>query len=110
MKEGLRAGRAGAAEDAHDRGENWDQRLGFLMHDVSRLRRRVFDGVMRPSGLTRSQWWILAHVSRRDGMSQSDLAAALDLGKAALGGLVDRLESAGVRLPANLFGARRLGH
>lgn len=75
--------------------DNWDQRLGFLMHDVSRLRRAVFDEFMKPAGVTRSQWWILAHLSRRDGMIQSDLAEVLELGKAALGGLVDRLEAAG---------------
>lgn len=73
--------------------ENWDQRLGFLMHDVSRLRRTVFDGMVRPMGVTRSQWWVLAHLSRHDGMIQSDLANVLDLGKAALGGLIDRLEA-----------------
>ena len=73
--------------------DNWDARLGFLMHDVSRLRRNVFDEFMKPMGLTRSQWWILAHLSRHDGMIQSDLANVLDLGKAALGGLLDRLEA-----------------
>ncbi len=77
----------GRAED------NWDARLGFLMHDVSRLRRGVFDDFMKPVGLTRSQWWILAHLARRDGMIQSDLANVLDIGKAALGGLIDRLEA-----------------
>ena len=40
--------------------DSWDSRLGFLMHDVSRLRRGVFDEFMKPVGLTRSQWWILA--------------------------------------------------
>jgi MarR family transcriptional regulator, transcriptional regulator for hemolysin len=74
--------------------ENWDQRLGFLMHDVSRLRRSVFDEFMKPLGVTRSQWWVLAYLSRHDGMIQSDLASVLDLGKAALGGLIDRLEAA----------------
>ena len=73
--------------------DNWDHRLGFLMHDVSRLRRGVFDEFMKPVGLTRSQWWILAHLSRHDGMIQSDLANVLDIGKAALGGLIDRLEA-----------------
>ena len=75
--------------------ENWDVRLGFLMHDVSRLRRAIFDDFMRPLGVTRSQWWVLAYLSRHDGMIQSDLASALDLGKAALGGLIDRLEASG---------------
>lgn len=75
--------------------ENWDARLGFLMHDVSRLRRTVFDEYMKPAGMTRSQWWVLAHLARRDGMIQSDLAGILELGKAALGALVDRLEASG---------------
>ncbi len=73
--------------------DNWDARLGFLMHDVSRLRSSVFDDFMKPMGLTRSQWWIVAELSRHDGMIQSDLASVLDLGKAALGGLLDRLEA-----------------
>lgn len=75
--------------------ENWDQRLGFLMHDVSRLRRIVFDNLMKPLGVTRSQWWVLAYLSRYDGMAQSDLANMLELGKAALGGIIDRLEVSG---------------
>ena len=73
--------------------DNWDSGLGFLMHDVSRLRRRVFDRFMKPLGLTRSQWWILARLSTSDGMIQNELAEVLDLGKAALGDLLDRLEA-----------------
>lgn len=86
------------ARSAKGRGgdeENWDARLGFLMHDVSRLRRSVFDEFMKPLGVTRSQWWVLAYLSRHDGMIQSDLANVLELGKAALGGLIDRLEASG---------------
>lgn len=75
------------------RDADWDTRLGFLIHDVSRLRRNAFDEVMKPEGLTRSQWWILANISRNDGMIQSELAGVLDLGKAALGQLLDRLEA-----------------
>lgn len=76
--------------------KNWDQRLGFLMHDVSRLRRKVFDDFMKPLNITRSQWWVLAYLSRHDGMIQSDLANVLELGKAALGTLIDRLEASGM--------------
>ena len=72
-------------------------RAGFLIHDVSRLRRAYFDSSMRPYGLTRSQWWVLGQLSRRGGepMSQVELAKHLDLGKASLGGLIDRLEATG---------------
>jgi MarR family transcriptional regulator for hemolysin len=71
---------------------NWELRLGFLVHDVSRLRRRVVDRTLKPLGVTRSQWWVLAFLSRSDGMSQVALADELDLGKVALGQLIDRLE------------------
>ncbi|WP_421838787.1 MarR family winged helix-turn-helix transcriptional regulator [Novosphingobium sp.] len=70
-------------------------RFGFLIHDVSRLRRIVVDRALKPLGLTRSQWWVLAFLSRRDGMTQTALAADLDLTKVAIGGLVDRMEAAG---------------
>lgn len=90
------AGARKAATKKIANAENWDQRLGFLMHDVSRLRRTVFDEFMKPLGVTRSQWWVLAHLARHDGMIQSDLANVLELGKAALGGLVDRLEASGL--------------
>ena len=70
--------------------------LGFLLHDVSRLRRSVLDLALKPLGVTRSQWWVLAFLSRADGMSQAALAEELGLGKVALGGLVYRLERAGL--------------
>ena len=72
-----------------------DLRIGFLIHDVSRLRRNAFDALMKPMGVTRSQWWVIAHLSRQDGMVQTELAERLDIGKVALGGMVDRLEAAG---------------
>lgn len=74
---------------------NTSLRLGFLIHDVSRLRRVVVDRSLKPLGITRSQWWVLAFLSRRDGMTQTALAADLDLTKVAIGGLLDRMETAG---------------
>src|SRR5204862_397702 len=71
-------------------------RLGFLIHDVSRLRRSAFDRCLKPLNVTRSQWWVLAYLSREDGMTQSQLAEELDLGKVAVGGLIDRLEKSGL--------------
>ena len=72
-----------------------DLRIGFLIHDVSRLRRNMFDQYMKPLGVTRSQWWVIAHLARKDGMMQTELASLLDVGKVTLGGLVDRLEAGG---------------
>src|ERR1700679_4156883 len=73
----------------------WDLRLGYLIHDVSRLRRMMFDRELAPLGITRSQWWVLAFISRKDGLPQSQLANELDVGKVALGALIDRLETSG---------------
>ena len=75
---------------------DWELRLGFLIHDVSRLRRSAFDRCLKPLDVTRSQWWVLAYLSREDGMTQSQLAEELDLGKVAVGGLIDRLEKSGL--------------
>ena len=60
-----------------------DVRIGFLVHDVSRMRRTLFDQAMKPLGITRSQWWVLSQLSRhvRTGMLQTDLARDLDVGK-----------------------------
>lgn len=70
-------------------------RFGYLIHDVSRLRRTIFDRWLGPSGITRSQWWVLAFLARKDGMPQTELADQLDVGKVALGALIDRLETGG---------------
>ena len=86
-------------------------RFGFLIHDVSRLRRIMVDRALKPLGLTRSQWWVLAFLSRRDGMKLTALAADLDLTKVAVGGLIDRMETAGFverRADANDARAKRV--
>lgn len=86
-------------------------RFGFLIHDVSRLRRIVVDRALKPLGITRSQWWVLAFLSRRDGMTQTALATDLDLTKVAVGGLIDRMASAGFverRIDARDARARRI--
>ncbi|HKT73199.1 MAG TPA: MarR family transcriptional regulator [Steroidobacteraceae bacterium] len=72
-------------------------RIGFLVHDVSRLRRTVVDKALKPLGVTRSQWWVLANLSRNNGagMMQTELAKMMDVGKVTLGGLIDRLEVSG---------------
>ena len=74
---------------------DWYLRLGYLIHDVSRLRRMMFDRELAPLGITRSQWWVLAFISRKDGLPQTQLANELDVGKVALGALIDRLETSG---------------
>jgi DNA-binding MarR family transcriptional regulator len=83
------------ASDTMPKDLNTSLRFGFLIHDVSRMRRVVVDRTLKPLGITRSQWWVLAFLSRRDGMTQSALAADLDLTRVAIGKLLDRMEVAG---------------
>ncbi|HEY3658975.1 MAG TPA: MarR family transcriptional regulator [Steroidobacteraceae bacterium] len=91
-KRTARPARTGAAEDVGRQAI----RLSFLIHDVSRMRRTAFDQLMKPLGVTRAQWWVLAHLSRNDGMMQTKLADALDVGKASLGTFIERLEAGGL--------------
>ncbi len=72
-----------------------DSSIGFLISDVSRLLRRVYDRRVEPLGLTRAQWRVLVHVYRRAGVSQTALAQILEIEKPTLGRLVDRLEQKG---------------
>jgi len=73
--------------------ENLERNFGFLVNDVARLLRTTFDRRVRALGLTRSQWWVLTHLFRQDGITQSDLAEILDIEKATLGRLLDRMEA-----------------
>ncbi|MGE0743901.1 MAG: MarR family winged helix-turn-helix transcriptional regulator [Rhodospirillales bacterium] len=69
--------------------------IGFLIGEVSRLLRIVYDRRVEPLGLTRSQWRLLVHLRRREGPTQSELAAALEIERPTAGQLIDRLEAKG---------------
>jgi MarR family transcriptional regulator, transcriptional regulator for hemolysin len=99
---------AGGRERGETEDATWSIRLGFAIHDTSRLRKAVYDTAFKQVGITRSQGWVLGYLSRKDGMTQSELAAQLDLGKVALGGLVDRLELSGLVERRSDAGDRRM--
>ena len=73
-----------------------DSDLGFLIHDVARFMRRKFDQEVRSTGLTRAQWWVLVELLRANGQTQSELAETMELDKATLSSLIDKLEIAGL--------------
>ncbi|MEQ9640588.1 MAG: MarR family transcriptional regulator [Alphaproteobacteria bacterium] len=81
--------------DQPDPRESADRNIGFLIHDVARLMRTVFDRSMRELGLTRSQWWVLTHLYFNEGITQTEFSAILDIERASLGRLLDRLEEKG---------------
>ena len=54
--------------------EDYKNNIGFLIHDVARLMRNLFDKRMSELGLTRSQWWILNYLYFNEGINQSEFA------------------------------------
>lgn len=88
--------RARKGADKADAAQDAAFRLGFYIHDASRLRKLVYDAAFRPTGVTRAQAWVLSYLWTQDELTQSELAQRLDLGKVALGSLVDKLEAAGM--------------
>jgi DNA-binding MarR family transcriptional regulator len=75
--------------------EDLSRNFGFLLNDVARLMRTVYDRRVKALGLTRSQWWVLNHLYRNDGVTQTELADLLEVEKPTLGRLLDRLEAKG---------------
>lgn len=75
--------------------EDVSRNFGFLLNDVARLMRTVYDRRVRELGLTRAQWWVLTHLFRADGITQTELAEVLEIEKPTLGRLLDRLEAKG---------------
>ena len=75
--------------------EDVSRNFGFLLNDVARLLRTAYDRRIRELGLTRAQWWVLTHVFRAEGITQTELAEVLEVEKPTLGRLLDRLEAKG---------------
>jgi DNA-binding MarR family transcriptional regulator len=75
--------------------EDLTRNFGYLVQDVARLMRTVYDRRVRSLGLTRSQWWVLSFLFRHPGATQSELAAILEIERPTLGRLLDRLERKG---------------
>ena len=72
-----------------------DDYIGYVLSDVARLIRTVFDRRVREMGLTRAQWLMLTRLYRRPGASQSELAEMLEIDRASAGRMIDRMEKAG---------------
>ena len=76
--------------------EDLSRNFGFLVNDVARALRTEYDRRVRELGLTRSQWWVLNHLYRNPGLTQSELAEILELERPSVGRLLDRLEAKGL--------------
>src|ERR1700730_17506455 len=70
--------------------------LAFLLHDVARLLKKRLEQNSGGSGLTRSQWQVLAYLAQNEGINQKGLAELLEIEPITLGRLVDKLETLGL--------------
>ena len=70
-----------------------DQRrnIGLRLTVLARLMRSKFDRIVSDLNVTRSQWAMIAVVSRRPGATQRTIAEALEMSEASAGRLIDRL-------------------
>jgi DNA-binding MarR family transcriptional regulator len=73
-----------------------DSTLGFLLHDVARLLKKRLEQNSHGSGLTRSQWQILAYLAQNEGINQTGLAELLEIEPITLSRIVDKLETMGL--------------
>lgn len=69
--------------------------FGFLVNDVTRIMRKLFDRRAVKFDLTRAQWRALKRVHHGEGMTQNDLAEYLEMEPIAVGRVIDRLQKAG---------------
>ncbi len=69
--------------------------FGFLLNDVTRFLRKIFDRRAVRFGLTRAQWRALKRLSYSEGLRQAELAEQLELEPIAIGRVIDRLQKAG---------------
>ncbi len=72
-----------------------ERNLTVIFSDVYLRLRRYFNQQTREFDLTSTQWQVLRCLALRDGMTQTEIAEALDMGKSPLGKKVDALEEAG---------------
>jgi DNA-binding MarR family transcriptional regulator len=75
---------------------NVNPTLGFLLHEVARLMRKRFEHRAKDLGLTRSQWQVLAYLSKNEGIHQSGLADMLEVEPITLVRILDKLAERGL--------------
>lgn len=63
----------------------------FQLADVARTMRTYVDQRAREHGMTRAQWGALARLERQEGMTQAEMAEALEVQPITLLRLIDRL-------------------
>jgi MarR family transcriptional regulator, transcriptional regulator for hemolysin len=69
--------------------------VGSVVNDLARQFKATFDRRSNQLGFTRPRWQLLLHLNRHPGMTQTRLAAALELSVPTVANLVHRLVARG---------------
>ena len=69
-----------------------ERELAFLLVDAGRKLNDAHDLHMKPLGLSRAKWRVVAYVSRTPGISQAELAASIECSRMAITSLLGRME------------------
>lgn len=70
--------------------------IGGMIHEIDRLVKKRFDRFAETTGMSRAQWHVLAHVSKREGINQATLADLVGVEPITICRMVDRLEALGL--------------
>ncbi|MFM5931770.1 MAG: MarR family winged helix-turn-helix transcriptional regulator [Novosphingobium sp.] len=81
--------------------------IGRLIILISRMLRQDFDRKVGDIGVTRSQWAMIAVVSRMPGTTQRKIAEILEMSEASAGRLIDRLCADGLLIRTEQDNDRR---
>lgn len=94
-----------------------DDRILYLMNEISRAARRLYDARVARIGLNQTQWRIIAQLLRDPALTQAEIARRLELESATIGqaiaglcakGLMERLRAESDRRAWQLVLTERL--
>ncbi len=83
-------------DEEHIDQDNALRTIGFVLHDVGRLMRKRFEQQAAHLGFTRSQWLVLLHLAKNEGIHQAGLAEILEIEPISLVRILDKLEGRGL--------------
>lgn len=70
--------------------------MAYLIHEVARLMKRRFEDEARLHDITLPQWRTLNQIAVNEGVTQSQIAANVDLDPMTMSGILNRLEKRGL--------------
>jgi MarR family transcriptional regulator, transcriptional regulator for hemolysin len=73
----------------------YERQITWLIHDVHWALSKDLEKEAQVLGLSKAKWRVLAHLSRGDPVTQTDLAEKMGVEKAPLGRMLDKLEADG---------------